>query len=85
MNRRSESFIERAASSVVVVGLLTAIVSAAAAWNWHSIWRAFALRGDAARAVALQAQDRWQHWVGLCLVSLVVAVAARVLQGQRAR
>jgi hypothetical protein len=67
--------IPQIARGLVVFGLLAAAGCAAAAINWYSTWRAFALDGKAGPVVT-QAQDRSWYWALLALVALTVAVAA---------
>jgi hypothetical protein len=63
---------------VVVVGLLVAVGACAAAVNWYGIWTSFAhldveSRGGSTSLSTVDSQAKFQRWVLVALVSLVVA------------
>lgn len=70
--------INRLARAVVLMALAWSLGSLAAAVNWHGNWMTFVRLGDGDTDIALHAQERWQHWVDMTLVGVVVVVVALV-------
>lgn len=71
--------IGRAARLVVLGALLWSLGCLAAAVNWHSWWRKAVAGGGADSYLAVQAQERWQFWVDMTLVGVVVTVLGLAL------
>ncbi|TXR56946.1 hypothetical protein [Quadrisphaera setariae] len=70
--------INRVARVVLVLALLWSLVALLAAVNWHVNWTTLQRAGGGGSDFAVHAQERWQLWVDLTLVGVVVAVLALV-------
>lgn len=70
--------INRVARVVLVLALAWSLVALLAAVNWHANWTTLQRAGGGGSDVAVHAQERWQLWVDLTLVGVVVAVLALV-------
>ncbi|TNM59934.1 hypothetical protein FHN55_19180 [Streptomyces sp. NP160] len=70
--------VNRVARAVVLLALVWSLGSLLAAVNWHSNFTALQGSGDSGSEFVLHAQERWQHWVDMTLIGVVVAVLALV-------
>ncbi len=64
---------------VVLAALLWSLVCLVAAVNAHSNWTVLVGVGGAGSPPAVEAQERWQHWVDLTLFGVLAAVAGLVV------
>ncbi|PWJ47204.1 hypothetical protein SAMN06264364_14018 [Quadrisphaera granulorum] len=71
--------LNRAARVVLLLAVLWSGGSFAAALNWHRNWQIFAQGASATGPVAVNAQERWQHWIDMTLLGVVVAVVALIV------
>lgn len=70
--------VNRLARVLVVLALAWSLGSLLAAVNWHSSWTALQRSGGGESELVLHAQERWQHWVDMTLVGVVVTVVGLV-------
>jgi hypothetical protein len=70
--------VNRVARVLVLLALVWSLGSLLAAVNWHSSWTALQRGGDGESELVLHAQERWQHWVDMTLVGVVVTVLGLV-------
>lgn len=71
--------VNRVARALVLLALVWSLGSVLAAVNWHSNWTETLRSGHGGTEAALHYQERWQHYVDMTLIGVVVTVLALAL------